>query len=648
MNHLRFRLTWMMGLLVLVACGGAENVVTPTAVPSPVVDIQAGGEATAVPASTSVASPTAETGLENVGTAVPTPTASSATPDANEFAGLDIEQFFEQSYRALLLRSPQTVTEAGLVQMLGASNDQLNDLSDDYIRETQALETAVLAQLHTYDRAALTPDQQLSYDIYDWYLTDLVAGHEFMYNDYPVSFFITSVHRGTLQFFTDIHPITNRQDVEDYITRLGGVDEQFAQLLDGLQRREEAGVALPRWAIDWTMGGVNDIARSSPRRTPFYTTLQMKMQPLSSITPDDQVALLAEAEGVIETSVIPAYQALADTLTAQRATTTDEDGIWKFPNGEAYYNYLLRHYSTTDMTADEIHQLGLQEVDRIEAELRQQFDALGYPADETLPESMARVVNDSGTLYGDDIMAGYEAIIAEAEQNVGPAFDLRPQADVIVIGVPYGGYYISPAADGSRPGAFYATDQGSEAVYGMATLAYHEAVPGHHFQLAIMQELPGLPMFRNGISFTPYTEGWALYAEQLAYELGFYEGDVYGNIGRLQAELFRAVRLVVDTGIHVQGWTFDEAVDYMIANTGYSRGMVEGQIARYIVWPGQAVAYKIGMMEILAQRQKAQDALGDAFDLREFHNVILANGSMPLEILSQVVDRFIAEKLGEG
>ncbi|MCA9933817.1 MAG: DUF885 domain-containing protein [Ardenticatenaceae bacterium] len=632
----RFSFTLLMGLLLLlVACGGMENAapsVTPAGVDVREVPTEEVAAATAVPTPTS--SPAQ-------------PVSPTATPAASQWDGLSLEEFFNQSYYALLLRSPQLVTEAGLVQAFETDNNRLNNLSDDYIRETQALETAVLDQLHTYDRDSLPPDQQLSYDIYEWYLTDLVAGHEFMYNDYPVSFFITSVHQDTLQFFTDIHPITNKQDVEDYIARLSQVGDQFAQLIDGLQRREEAGVVLPRWAINWTMGGINDIARNSPQRTPFYTTLEMKMMPLSSITPEDQAALLAEAEEVIGTAVIPAYQALADTLTAQRAIATDEDGIWKFPNGEAYYNYLLRHYSTTDMTADDIHQLGLQEVERIQAETAVLFAELGYPADESLPELMARVARDGGTLYGDDIVAEYEAIISEAEQNVGPAFDLRPQADVIVIGVPYGGYYVRPAVDGSRPGAFYATYQGSEAVYGMATLAYHEAVPGHHFQLAIMQELQGLPSFRNGISFTAYTEGWALYAEQLAYELGFYEGDAYGNIGRLQAELFRAVRLVVDTGIHTQGWTFDEAVDYMMANTGYPRGMVEGQIARYIVWPGQAVAYKIGMMEILAQRQKAQDALGDAFDLREFHNVVLANGSMPLEILSQVVDEYIRMK-GEG
>jgi uncharacterized protein (DUF885 family) len=264
-----------------------------------------------------------------------------------------------------------------------------------------------------------------------------------------------------------------------------------------------------------------------------------------------------------------------------------------------------------------------------------------------LPTLYGRVAGDSGLLSGDEIVAGYEAIIAEAAANVGEAFDLVPQADVIVIGGQSGGYYIPPAVDGSRPGAFYAVAVGSETRFSMPTLAYHEAIPGHHFQIAIQQELEGLPSFRNGETFTAYVEGWALYAELLASELGFYEDDPYGNLGRLQGEAFRAARLVVDTGIHAQGWTFEEAVNYMEENTGLPRRMVEGQIARYIVWPGQATAYKIGMIKILALRQKAMDELGAAFDLKEFHNIVLSNGSVPLDILERIVDDHIESKLGE-
>jgi uncharacterized protein (DUF885 family) len=246
---------------------------------------------------------------------------------------------------------------------------------------------------------------------------------------------------------------------------------------------------------------------------------------------------------------------------------------------------------------------------------------------------------------GSQVAARYEAIIAEAEQNLDAAFDLRPQAEVVVIAGPLGDYYVSASLDGARPGAFFArTGGGGTALYGMPTLAYHEVTPGHHFQIAIAQE-SDLPLFRNVIGFTGFAEGWALYAEQLAHELGWYEDDPYGNLGRLQAQAFRAARLVVDTGLHAKGWTFDEAYDFMLNNTGQDPGLMRFEVSRYITWPGQATAYMVGMLKIMELRQRAIDRLGDQFDLKEFHRVVLANGSMPLEVLEQVVDGYINAKL---
>jgi uncharacterized protein (DUF885 family) len=223
-------------------------------------------------------------------------------------------------------------------------------------------------------------------------------------------------------------------------------------------------------------------------------------------------------------------------------------------------------------------------------------------------------------------------------------FDLKPQADVIVIGGPTGGFYVQPAIDGSRPGAFYAAVNGTEPKFGMPSLTYHEAIPGHHYQIAIAQELD-LPMFRRGSLFTGYAEGWALYAERLAWEMGLYEGDPYGNLGRLQMEAFRAARLIVDTGIHAQGWTVDQAVDYMVENTGLATGFMEFEVRRYITWPGQATAYMLGMLKILELRQMAMDQLGDQFDIKEFHNVVIGSGSLPLEVLERVVKDYITAKL---
>jgi uncharacterized protein (DUF885 family) len=299
------------------------------------------------------------------------------------------------------------------------------------------------------------------------------------------------------------------------------------------------------------------------------------------------------------------------------------------------------------MTPKEIHQLGLDELERIQAEMRVIFDELGYPQDESLTQLYNRVAQEGGYLHGKEILASYEAIIQEAKVTAAQALSRQPEADVVVIAGPTGGYYVQPAVDGSRPGAFYAAVSGTEAKFSMPSLAYHEAVPGHHTQIALALEMD-LPTFRRGSHFTAYVEGWALYAEQLMWELGAYENDPYGNLGRLRYEAFRAARLVVDTGIHAKQWTFDQAVDYMVENTGFDPGMVNFEVSRYVAWPGQALAYKIGMIKILALRQAAQQQLGDAFDLKAFHSVVLGNGAVPLDILENIVNDYIDEEANSG
>jgi len=570
-----------------------------------------------------------------------------AVPDiAADLQGLDIDAFFEASYKKLLLRDPETITQVGLNKAWGVSNDQLTDISDEYIRETQRLEAAILGLLRTYDRATLTPEQRVTYDVYEWYLDDRTRGIPFMYDDYPVSFLITTgINEQLVQFFADIHPVTDKQDAQDYVTRLAQVDTKLDQLVDGLQRREKAGVVMPKFLIPWVLYGVSNIAESDARSTPFYTGFKAKIDAVSGLSAEEKEALVQAAEKEIDDSVRPGFQTLAQALEYQQSIAADDEGVWKLSDGAEYYAYTLRHHTTLDLTADEIHELGLRELDRIDAEIRAIFNELGYPEDADLPQLIGRVVEDSGTYSGADVAAAYDRLITAAGENAGVAFDLRPKADVIVKAGPAGDYYNPPTIDGSRPGIFYAKVTGSEERFAMPTLAYHEAVPGHHFQIAIAQELP-LPTLRKGMQFTAYVEGWALYAERLAYELGFYEGDPYGNIGRLQAEAFRAARLVVDTGIHAKKWSYGQAVDFMLENTGLPREMVETEVARYIVWPGQATAYEIGMLKILEIRQKAMDALGDRFDLKEFHNVVLGNGSMPLEVLERVVDDWIEAKQG--
>ncbi len=580
----------------------------------------------------------------SVSTQAPLETESTRTDLIDGLEDLPFDDFLEDSYHRLMLRDPEYITELGLADAFGIRNDQLTDISDKYLRETQQLESAILELLGSYDRSQLTPDQQISYYVYEWYLGDRVRGHEFMYYDYPITHFITGVQNKLIFFFTDIHPVTDRQDAEDYVTRLSQVNTKFGQLIEGLKLREQAGVISPRFIIQWSLRNISAIASAEAKLTPFYSSFEEKLNALPDLSASDKQVLLQTAEKEINSSVIPAFQALADYLVQLEAVAPMDDGVWQFDNGEAYYNYLLQHHTTTGMTAHEIHELGLQEVARIRAEMRAIFDDLGYPQDESLGELFDRVAEDGGSLQGSELVPAYEAIIEEVKKRMGPFFDLQPKADVIVIGGDSGGFYVAPALDGSRPGAFYANVNGSEPRLSMPSLAYHETIPGHHIQSALAQELD-LPTFRKDAFFTGYVEGWALYAEQLAYEMGLYQDDPYGNLGRLQFEIFRAVRLVVDTGIHAKGWTFNQAVEYMRENTGFDSANVsvnvEFEISRYIAWPGQATAYKIGMLKILELRQMAMDRLGDQFEIQEFHNVVLGNGSLPLEILDQVVKETI-------
>ena len=574
---------------------------------------------------------------------------NAAKPPSEEFApslsagleGLPFDDFLEESYLRLLQRDPELVTELGLDAAFNMPGDQLTDISDAYIRETQQLESDILAQLQTYERAALAPDQQLSYDTYFWYLDDRVRGHEFIYHDYPITHFIIGQPALLYHFFTEIQPVRNLEEAHNYLARLALVDTKINQLIEGLRLRREAGIIAPKFLYQWSAGSVNDTARSMPELTLFYRNFAEKLDSISEISADEKQELLAQAEEITRLQVIPAFKELSAYMNELQSAAPTDDGVWQHPNGEAYYAYTVRHHTTTEMTPDEIHQLGLGDLDSIHAEMRAIAAELGYPTDESIPQLYRRVAQDGGTLTGSAIVAKYEEIIEQAKTTVAPVFDLQPSSDVVVIPGPTGGYYVSPAMDGSRPGAFYAAVGGSEAYFGMPTLAYHEAIPGHHTQVALALELD-LPSFRRGSHFTAYVEGWALYAERLMWELGIYDDDPYGDLGRLQYEAFRAARLVVDTGIHAQKWTFDEAAAFMTENTGLDSGMVNFEISRYIAWPGQALAYKIGMSEILALRQIAEEQLGQQYDLKEFHNLILSSGAVPLDILQQLVNEYIA------
>jgi len=572
----------------------------------------------------------------------PPPTVSEQL--RNDLQGLPLDQFYFESYDALLQRTPELIVWRGLTGVFPPDSVGLNNVSDAYQRETFAMHQVVLEMLHNYDRSALTADEQLTYDIYEWQQQDEIDRLRFIYYDFVATYNFFGIHRDTLDFFTAVHPLETRQDAENYVTRLNAIDDKFVQLGAHLNLQNGAGVVEPALTLDAAIFYMGEIADVAANTTPYYAVFVDKVNNIAGLSAVDRQGLVDSALSAVTNSVIPAYRQLRQTMRSLLAIAPPSIGVGQYPLGTEYYNYILKHHTTTDLTAAEVHQLGLDELLRIQAEMRVIFDQLGYPQNETMQELFARVEADGGIIPAVDVKSTYESMVAFAEQNLAAAFDIFPSAPVVVADDDFGGYYISPSFDGTRPGAFYAGTVNDEPYFQMPSLTYHESVPGHHTQIAIQMD-QDTPVFRKMSRVTAFVEGWALYAERLAYELDWYNNDPYGDLGRLQYEALRATRLVVDTGIHSMGWSFDQSVQYLEDNLGVSNGSAQGAAGRYSVVPAQATAYMVGMLQILAARQRAIDALGAQFDLIEFHRLLLSNGAVPMDIMNREVDRWVEEKL---
>ena len=571
------------------------------------------------------------------------------------FKPFSIDIFYERVFLEVVLKDPELLSNLRIFEPLGLNfhSDDLTDVSHSRDEEMLAKGKRDLATLRAYDYDGLSPEQQMSYDILDYFLAESVAGEPFLRHNYPINQ-LFGVQNDLPDFMINIHQVNSVADGENYITRLKKFPVKFQQVIAGLKLRQDAGIVPPKFVIERVLSEMGGLTSTPPEQNPMYITFSEKLDAISMIG-EDKPRLLEACAAALKDAVYPAYAELIVFMQTQLAVATTDDGVWRLPNGDAFYAYALRSQTTTSLTPEEVHTLGLAETARIQGEMDAILKGEGI-ADGSVGERMDALSRDPRFLFTDDdagreeCLAGYRSIIEEVDAGMNAVFDLRPAASVAVERIPEfrqdgapGAYYQMPALDGSRPGTFYANlrDMTSLAKFGMRTLAYHEAIPGHHFQIAIQQEIKG-PTFRKMPLFTAYTEGWALYAEQLAWEQGF-QKDPYDNLGRLQAELFRAVRLVVDTGIHYKRWTRQQAIDYMTSNTGMPVDEVTTEIERYIVNPGQACAYKVGMLKILELRARAQQALGERFDLKTFHNHVLANGALPLDVLEKVIDRYIAD-----
>ncbi|MCA9717501.1 MAG: DUF885 domain-containing protein [Myxococcales bacterium] len=568
-----------------------------------------------------------------------------------------IEHFYMRVFVKFALEHPMLLSSMRLLEPAGITfhNDDLDDFSVEGEERGLALAEDALATLRRYDRAGL--DDPLSYDVLEWFLEDQVASQRYAFHSYPVNQ-LSGFQSALPDFMINTHQLDTAASADDYVTRVSKFGVAFDQTLEGLRYREARGVAPPRFVMTRVLAEMREFIAPAPTEHVLYTHFAEGATALVDAGELDAGArdeLLARLASELETTVYPAYTRMIEHYAALEPTASEDDGAWKLPDGAAFYTSRLRSFTTTDMSAEEIHALGRSEVSRIQGEMKEILTAQGYDVTD-FGGAMQALNKEPRFLYPDTdegrakILADYQAILDEIDAGMDEFFSLRPRVGVSVERVPEfkqatapGAYYNPAPLDGSKPGIFYANLRSVEEIpkFGMRTLAYHEGIPGHHFQITIARELEGVPFFRKVIPFTAYVEGWALYAERVAAEHGF-QDDPFDRLGFLSAELFRAVRLVVDTGIHDKRWTRERAIDYMLASTGMPKSDVVAEIERYIVNPGQACAYKIGQLKLLELRARARAALGERFDIRDFHAVVLRSGALPLTLLERVVDEWIA------
>ena len=577
-----------------------------------------------------------------------TDTSTQQQVDLNERAN----QLFEQIFNERVQRNPVLQTSLGIKD----DYDKWQDLSDDAFAAELAMTRQHLTLLEAIDSQTLDPQTRLSYQLMHKQLNDVLEDAKWRLYSYPVNQMF-GIHSQVPSVLINQHKISDVNDAKAYIARLNAVPLLFQQLQQHLTAQADAGIIVPQFVFAHLRSASENIIQGAPFDEQADSTLLAdfsgKVAQLS-LSEVEQKLLVDEARVALLTSVGPAYRQLLQYFAELEQRAGTDDGVWRFPDGDAYYQNRLTRMTTTDFTAEEIHQLGLDEVARIHTEMQAIMQQVGFSG--TLA-AFFEYMREAPQFYYPETAEGRAAYLRDAtaiidhmRTRLDELFLVKPQAEMIVQAVePFReqsagkAFYQRPSMDGTRPGVYYANlyRMSDMPKYQMEALAYHEGIPGHHMQLAIAQELEGIPKFRRFGSVTAYIEGWGLYSELLPKEIGLYQ-DPYANFGRLAMELWRAARLVVDTGLHAKKWTREEAIQYLVDNTPNPATDASKAIERYIVMPGQATAYTVGMVKILQLRAHAQASLGEHFDIRAFHQVILENGAVPLDTLAQLVDAYIA------
>jgi uncharacterized protein (DUF885 family) len=573
-----------------------------------------------------------------------------------------IDHFLAKELILDLASSPEELTYVGVLDdynWLTNHNSKLSIPKETDIEDGIEHTEKTIKTLYKYDDSRLSETQKSTKKIaifdYENHLREL---RDFPYLDYPLNQ-IGGIHLNTIEFMNNMHPIRNKSEANDFIKRTDLIKEVYKGVLADLEKQAMSGIYPPEFVYDHVIKQLNEFIEYSNEEHPLYVQFMSKVNKLD-LDQEDVNYFENQIKRSISESVTPGFEVLRDFMISTQKYANENHGIWSQPGGDEYYKLKIRTFTTTDYSPEKIHQMGLSEVKRISERMRYILSSLGYDENKSVGEIMNELNENPDFLYADTpdrkeiVVKDYTEMVEEAYEVMKDYFHTMPKSKVIVKAVPEysektaaGGYYQSPALDGSRPGVFYANlyDIKQTPTYSMRTLAYHEATPGHHHQIAHSLENEDLTLYRRFGYFTSaFAEGWALYSEILALEAGLAENP-YDELGILQSELFRAVRLVVDTGMHYKRWTREEAMRYMKAKTGMSDTEVRVEIERYIVWPGQALSYKVGMIKILELREKAMSELGDKFNIKDFHSAVLDHGNPPLFIVEEMVNNMIMENL---
>jgi uncharacterized protein (DUF885 family) len=580
-----------------------------------------------------------------------------------------VNAFFERAFEESAARYPELLTSLGRKDRA----DEWNDLSEEFANESLEITKKQVAELKSFDRSKLDQASALSYDLLVQSMEQEIKDNKWRLYNYPVNQMFGR-HSDVVSLLINQHRIDNIEDAKNYIARLNAVPALFDQLIANIEARTAANIIPPKFVFPHVIRDGKNIIKGAPfddgEPSALLADFTKKLTALSKkehkkehkiegshLTDSNKVMLIDAATLALSNSVKPAYQKLVAHLIELETKATTDDGIWKWKDGDNFYNVALKRTTTTDLSSDQIHDIGLKEVERIHNEMRVIKDEVNFDGD---LNAFMQFMREDDQFYHPNTDAGKAKYLSEATTliddmrlKLDEMFITQPKAELDVKAVEAfreqsagKAFYERPSEDGTRPGLYYANlfDMKAMPTYQMEALAYHEGIPGHHMQLAIQQELKDIPKFRKFGGYTAYIEGWGLYSEYLPKEFGAYQ-DPYSDFGRLAMELWRACRLVVDTGIHSKRWTREKGIAYYTDNTPNAVSDVVKMVERHIVMPSQATAYKIGMLKILELRAIAKTKLGDKFNIREYHDQILKYGPLPLNVLQAKVDAWIALKL---